>query len=483
MLEKIVPIPPEFYDDHKDEDLITGKGTIFPFAVFLYFMQWAAFLGFVLFYWYHPSSQVTQSKLENEWDYGRHAGWNCTPMLNDPFYRARYNHDTCKELMLKPTAEDIKTLKINVDPACVPIENSTGTFPCENATAFRFMPFKGMEGLGGKRGVVQPGSLIDNTYDSTDTTGIQAELEKIFAPLKELNTCGSLGFHWKNKGGWGKSKVDKTASFDIFVDQMKKKAPAPPPPPVASPPPPSGSGGGVPSPSGGGGATGCCPPGAGSPSCTGAGGAAAAGSEVDCSIPSNCFLGIACSADPCGSCSGSGRRRLNFAMDAMMGSMGGMGDQTEVSADGAGCGSVPTNADGSCDFSSQSLPSGSFFAPGGATINLADLASYGFDTSGGAQYEPCSITKAEAVAMFEKYVTTHDPCVWAQHNAPYMCTKQGPPAPSAVFSLAYANALLAYSIFSAVCVQVFFASSKKKNKGGEETPAAGGGEEKPATAV
>lgn len=194
-------------------------------------------------------------------------------------------------------------------------------------------------------------------------------------------------------------------------------------------------------------------------------------------------MGIACSANPCGSCSGSGRRRLNFAMDAMMGSMGGMGDQTEVSADGAGCGSVPTNADGSCDYSGQSLPSGSFFAPGGATINLADLASYGFDTSGGAQYEPCSITKAEAVAMFEKYVTTHDPCVWAQHNAPYMCTKQGPPAPSAVFSLAYANALLAYSIFSAVCVQVFFASSKKKNKGGEETPAAGGGEEKPATAV
>ena len=35
MIEKIVPIPPEFYDDHKDEDLITSKGTIFPFAVFL----------------------------------------------------------------------------------------------------------------------------------------------------------------------------------------------------------------------------------------------------------------------------------------------------------------------------------------------------------------------------------------------------------------------------------------------------------------
>ena len=28
MLEKLVPIPAEFYDDHKDDDLITGKGTI-----------------------------------------------------------------------------------------------------------------------------------------------------------------------------------------------------------------------------------------------------------------------------------------------------------------------------------------------------------------------------------------------------------------------------------------------------------------------
>ena len=63
-----------------------------------------------------------------------------------------------------------------------------------------------------------------------------------------------------------------------------------------------------------------------------------------------------------------------------------------------------------------------------------------------AQFEVCSITKEEALKMFEKYLTTHDPCVWAKHNAPFMCTKQGPPAPSAVFSLAYANALLAYSI-------------------------------------
>lgn len=179
-----------------------------------------------------------------------------------------------------------------------------------------------------------------------------------------------------------------------------------------------------------------------------------------------------------------GRRRLNFAMDAMLGGSMDMGDQTEVDASGAGCGPIPTLPDGSCDYSGSTAPPGQFYIPGGGTINLSDLAGYGFDTSDGSTYEPCSITKEEAIKMFEKYMTTHDPCVWAKHNAPYMCTKQGPPAPSAVFSLAYANALLAYSIFSAVCVQVFFASSKKKKKEDvEETPAAGGGKETPATAV
>ena len=59
----------------------------------------------------------------------------------------------------------------------------------------------------------------------------------------------------------------------------------------------------------------------------------------------------------------------------------------------------------------------------------------------------------------------------------HVCTKTGPPAPSAVFSLAYANALLAYSIFSAVCVQIFFASSKKKKAAEAEAAAT----ETPAT--
>jgi len=488
MLEKMVPIPPEFYDDHKDEDLITGKGTIFPFAVFLYFMQWAAFLGFILFYWYHPSSQVTQSKMENNYDYGKASGWNCTPLLNDPFYKSRMNYETCKTLMVDPKVDDIKSLKINIDPDCIETDDNQ----CENATAFRFMPFKGQEGLTGRRGVVQPGSIIDNSFDSTNSDAIKAELKKIFEPLAGLTRCSAFGMHWKNKGGWGVSRVNKLASFDIFVDQMKQKA--------AAPPSGSGDSGSGDSGSGGSGSsdTVCCGEGADdlnppTPRCTGtaAGGAGgeaprfdAAAGEFDCGGNTDYNLYICATDSRCGAagrcgCVPSGRRRrlqqdqcnaycTPYMIDS--GTCLPYPCETEVGADPTAC---PTcqdftiNADGTYDFGAATAPSGQMYGPGGVLIDTSSLADYAWFEEG-AEYEPCSITKEETVTMYKKYLATHDPCAWAQHNSPYMCTKTGPPAPSAVFSLAYANALLAYSIFSAVCVQIFFASSKKKKAAAED---------------
>lgn len=499
MLEKLVPIPPEFYDDHKDDDLITGKGTIFPFAVFLYFMQWAAFLGFILFYWYHPSSQVTQSKMENNYDYGKASGWNCTPLLNDPFYKSRMNYETCKAIMIKPKLDDIKTMKINIDPDCIETDDNN----CTQATAFRFMPFKGSEGLLGRRGVVQPGSLIENTFDSTNTDAIKAELKKIFEPLAGLTRCSAFGMHWKNKGGWGVSRVNKLASFDIFVDQMKKKdAPASP---AASPGSPAGGGGG-----GGASNTACCPSagmGVTGTACTG--GMTPGAGQTDCEDCVNKDT-TECSSDPCklpssigilteavnnggkgcaptGRRRSSSRRRLHFGgacnpactMEQEMNGMCFMchDDVSAAPSACADCGAFELGADGFYDFSNApALGATQMYGPGGEVIDLTSLSDYAWFEEG-AEYEPCTISKEETLTMFEKYLTTHDPCVWAQHNSPYMCTKSGPPAPSAVFSLAYANALLAYSIFSAVCVQIFFASSKKKKAAEAEAAAT----ETPAT--
>ena len=143
----------------------------------------------------------------------------------------------------------------------------------------------------------------------------------------------------------------------------------------------------------------------------------------------------------------------------------------------ADCGAFELGADGFYDFSNApALGATQMYGPGGEVLDLTSLSDYAWFEEG-AEYEPCTISKEETLKMFEKYLTTHDPCVWAQHNSPYMCTKSGPPAPSAVFSLAYANALLAYSIFSAVCVQIFFASSKKKKAEAAEAAAT----ETPAT--
>ena len=488
MLEKIVPIPPEFYDDHKDEDLITGKGTIFPFAVFLYFMQWAAFLGFILFYWYHPSSQVTQSKMENNYDYGKASGWNCTPLLNDPFYKSRMNYETCKAIMLKPKLDDIKTMKINIDPDCIETDDNN----CTQANAFRFMPFKGSEGLTGRRGIVQPGSLIENTFDSTNTDAIKAELKKIFEPLAAETRCSAFGMHWENKGGWGVSRVNKLASFDIFVDQMKKKAAAP-----------------APTPAGGRRRRRTAAPASNTACCSIADGRharmyrrrrrlqavkSAAKTEASATPGPQTNPVRAGSAGPAGGLPGrrrsSSRRRLHFGdcnpACTMQQEMNGMcfmcyddvGGGGAPSADACAPLARPSRSATTACTTSVQPPrrQDRCTAPAVSSSTSPHLSDYAWFEEG-AEYEPCTITKEETLTMFEKYLTTHDPCVWAQHNSPYMCTKSGPPAPSAVFSLAYANALLAYSIFSAVCVQIFFASSKKKKAEAAEAAAT----ETPAT--
>jgi len=82
--------------------------------------------------------------------------------------------------------------------------------------------------------------------------------------------------------------------------------------------------------------------------------------------------------------------------------------------------------------------------------------------------EPCTITKAEAIAMFEKFITTHDACEFAKLNTPFVCVKRAPRDILERLSLAYANSLLVFTVFSALCVKIFFASSKKGKETGEE---------------
>lgn len=96
-LEKIVPIPPEFYAGNKEEDLIIPKQQSIPMSILLQFMQWGAFISFFAYYSLPPSF-ICESTIQAEYDYGG-ASWNCTPMMADDIHALRWNYDTCTSLV------------------------------------------------------------------------------------------------------------------------------------------------------------------------------------------------------------------------------------------------------------------------------------------------------------------------------------------------------------------------------------------------
>ena len=91
-------------------------------------------------------------------------------------------------------------------------------------------------------------------------------------------------------------------------------------------------------------------------------------------------------------------------------------------------------------------------------------ATYMYGLPEGSYYT-CNTTQAEAIAMYKKYNEMNDPCEWAKHNGPFNCERAGPLGVGQRFSLAYANALLAYTLVSAAIVNIFFAAQKRKAEG------------------
>ena len=74
--------------------------------------------------------------------------------------------------------------------------------------------------------------------------------------------------------------------------------------------------------------------------------------------------------------------------------------------------------------------------------------------------ELCELTEAEALAMFKLYYDSTFVCQYAKSSAPFGCESSTPLPISQCFSLAYANSLLLYTVFSAICVKIFFAAKK-----------------------
>jgi hypothetical protein len=71
------------------------------------------------------------------------------------------------------------------------------------------------------------------------------------------------------------------------------------------------------------------------------------------------------------------------------------------------------------------------------------------------------ITEAEALEMFKLFYDKTYHCQYAKNSAPFGCEASTPLPISQCFSLAYANSLLLYTVFSAICVKIFFAAKKE----------------------
>ena len=76
-------------------------------------------------------------------------------------------------------------------------------------------------------------------------------------------------------------------------------------------------------------------------------------------------------------------------------------------------------------------------------------------------FTPCVITEAEALKMFKLFYDKTYHCQYAKNSAPFGCEASTPLPISQCFSLAYANSLLLYTVFSAICVKIFFAAKKE----------------------
>ena len=84
----------------------------------------------------------------------------------------------------------------------------------------------------------------------------------------------------------------------------------------------------------------------------------------------------------------------------------------------------------------------------------------------------CEVTQAEALDMFKLFYDKPYMCQTYKNSVPFACEAMLPIPISQVFSLAYANSLLLYTVFSALCVKIFFAA--KKEPEGESAAKANG---------
>ena len=417
--EKLIPISPEFYDTERDEDLVAPKNVLLPFNAFLLISQWIAFC--ILMWWYaSPANNVLNTTIQAEWDYGR-GTYNCTPMMKDDHYGNRFNFDTCQELARPPKISN-------------PAAATDSVIWVEAKKGWKYVPYAHLP--------TKAAAYNDRTFSfesgiyADATVGAAAET-KFKDDLANLNTCQAKTYGRVDSMGDGEADqtwyIKKYAS-GTWVDNPNA--------PTFSP------------------GADCCP-----------NHASACKTYTDAQDK-------VCKADSCarptqgtpnGGCSANyenwndwcqtyGERELtspeykydnyfrqyqeNVHEDfCMYGKIDGLLDKLTKLTGVQNWTKVLTRKEEINDMEIQQV-----------------LAQY--DRSKTLQL--CEVTEAEALAMFKLYYDSTFVCQYAKSGAPFGCESSTQLPISQCFSLAYANSLLLYTVFSAICVKIFFAAKKEE---------------------
>ena len=424
-LEKLIPISPEFYDTEKDEDLVADKAVLLPFNAILIISQWVAFC--VLMWWYSsPANNTLNTTIQTNWDYGKADGYNCTPMMKDQYWSNTFNFETCMELAREP--------KISTPAAAT----DSVVFDADK-NAWKYVPYPHST-----KAAVWTDIIFASDGGAYDTTDLAlADQTKFRTELAALNTCG-LHFFEQPDG-----PDDGTGASVWYI----KKS-----------------------------------------------GTAGTWSDLDTPAAQTTHATVCreyeegqnkyCKADSCErpdvntvfSSSGTGSDKSKCSDDntyepwnewcRTYGPTGNEGRDLYLK---------PSSGDDkpSCYFNHshpllENIATAAGFASGDAMVTAMSAQEPNSESSAVQQarkilndydrtktFTACVITEAEALKMFKLFYDKTYHCQYAKNSAPFGCEASTPLPISQCFSLAYANSLLLYTVFSAICVKIFFAAKKE----------------------
>ena len=426
--EKLIPISPEFYDTEREEDLVAPKNVLLPFNAFLIVSQWIAFC--ILMWWYSSeANNVLNTTIQASWDYKR-GTYNCTPMMKDYHYGNTFNFDVCMELARPPKISS-------------PAAATDSVIWVEAKQAWKYVPYAHLP----TKAAIYSDKTFSFDGGYADATAAAAAETKFKADLANLNTCKKASYGWEDVVGNDFTWLIKKYASGTWVD---------------NPNAPTFSQG-----------YDCCPTHASACKNYDAGSQDSLCKADSCLRPTEGTPDGGCTnpadyEDWRQWCQTYSDRDVSF-QDQTKNFMFTQQYRENVHEDFCMYGKI----DGLLDKMTKLAGVKNWTN----VLTNQEQIPYSYEElfmrySRSKTLELCEVTEAEALAMFKLYFDSTFVCQYAKSGAPFACESSTPLPISQRFSLAYANSLLLYTVFSAICVKIFFAA-KKEQPDKEESAAKG----------